>query len=458
MEPGSVRPAVRVRLCALACVILPVLLDGASRGPVGSDFTRPAMAATRYATVQAQASVRAFTGMRLIDGTDRAPIANATLVVRDGRIIAAGPTGDVRVPDGAERIDLSGRTVMPGLINTHGHVNDAARDLRVYAAYGVTTVFSLGGESPAVFAARAEQAGSALDRARVFVSGPVLAPTTPAEARTQVAGLAGQRVDFAKIRVDDNLGTTVKMPPEVYRAVIDAAHAHGLRVAAHLFYLADAKGLVEAGADFLAHSVRDAPVDDALIRAMRSAGVCLSPTLMREVSTFVYESTPDFFSDPQFLEHANMEWVSMLRDPARQQSVRSSTSAQRYKAALEIANRNVKRLADGGVTIAMGTDTGPTGRFQGWFELMELERMVDAGLTPRQALTAATRDAARCMQVDADLGTLEPGRWADFVVLGADPLADIRNVRRIEAVHVAGNRARARVPERERGAGTGQGT
>ena len=161
---------------------------------------------------------------------------------------------------------------------------------------------------------------------------------------------------------------------------------------------------------------------------------------MREVSTFVYETTPDFFADSLFLAHANREWVATLREPARQQAVRASTSAQRYKAALEVASRNLKRLADAGVAIAMGTDTGPTGRFQGYFELMELELMAKAGLTPKQVLSMATRDAARCMRIDRDVGTLEPGKWADFVALDADPLANISNVRRIASVWVAGNR------------------
>ena len=397
--------------------------------------------ATSAAAAQAQtAGTRAFTGLTLIDGTDRPPVQGATLVVRDGRVVAAGPSRSVTVPAGAERIALDGKLVIPGLINAHGHVNEPP-DLRTYAAYGVTTVYSLGGEGPAVFAARREQENNAtLDRARVFVAGPVLNPATPAEARTQVAGVKAQNVDIVKIRVDDNLGTTQKMAPEVYRAVIDEAHRLGLRVAAHLFYLADAKSLMAAGADLVAHSVRDADVDAELIAALKARGVCVSPTLMREVSTFVYESTPEFFADPFFLAHANKEWVRTLQEPARQQAMRASTSAQRYKAALEVAKRNVKRLSDAGVPIAMGTDTGPTGRFQGYFELMELELMRQAGLTPRQVLTSATRDAARCMKLDRDLGTLEPGKWADFVVLDANPLDDIRNVRRISAVYVAGNR------------------
>jgi imidazolonepropionase-like amidohydrolase len=387
----------------------------------------------------AQSTTRAFTGATLIDGTDRTPVANATLVVRDGRIVAAGPASSVTIPDGADRTALDGKFVIPGLINSHGHVN-GPNDLLVYAAYGVTTVFSLGGESDSVFAARAAQNTPSLARARVFVSGPVLSPTTPDEARTQVENVADLRVDVVKIRVDDNLGTTQKMAPEVYRAVIDEAHRRGLRVAAHIFYLDDAKGLLAAGVDFIAHSVRDRPVDAEFMVALKSAGVCYSPTLMREVSTFVYESTPDFFSDPFFLAHANPEWVSMLKSPARQEQTRNSPAAQRYKAALEVASQNVKLLSEGGVPIAMGTDTGPMGRFQGYFELMELELMVKAGMSPREVLAAATRDAARCMNVDRDLGTLEAGKWADFVVLDADPLADISNVRRITSVWIAGNR------------------
>jgi imidazolonepropionase-like amidohydrolase len=384
--------------------------------------------------------VRAYTGMRLIDGTDRAPIDNATIVVRDGRIVAAGQSSSVNVPAGAERIALTGKTVTPGFINAHGHVNNTARDLSVYAAYGVTTVYSLGDEKPDAFAARDAQNAPTLNRSRVFVAGPVLAPKSPDDARELVGKNKALKTNVIKIRVDDNLGTTAKMTPEIYRAVIDESHKQGLRTEVHLFYLADAKGVLDAGADLIAHSVRDQDVDAALIAQMKSRNVCLVPTLMREVSTFVYDSTPAFFSDPLFLAHADEKWVSDLKDPAAQAKVKVSTSAQKYKAALEVANRNLKKLSDSGVPIAMGTDTGPAGRFQGYFELMEIEMMVKAGLTPKQALLAATRDAARCQKIDADLGTIEGGKWADFVVLNGDPLANITNVRQIDAVYIAGNK------------------
>jgi len=397
--------------------------------------------------------VRAFTGARVVDGTDRAPLDNATILVRDGRVAAIGPAASVKIPPNAVRVPLTGKTVIPGLINAHGHVGNTEglqqghysaqnvdRDLRTYAAYGVTTVFSLGDDQAAGIAARDAQSTPRLDRARLFVAGPVLAPTSPDDARRLVAEDQAMKVDIVKIRVDDNLGTTPKMSPDIYRAVIDEAHKRGLRVAVHLFYLDDAKAVLDAGADFIAHSIRDTDVDGAVIATLKAKNVCVCPTLTREVSTFVYESTPPWFSDPLFLKRADASVVAQLKEPARQQQMHNSKSAQRYKVALEQASRNLKKLSDAGVKIAMGTDTGPPARFQGYFELMELDLMAKAGLTPRQVLTAATRDAASCQKLN-DVGTLEPGKWADFVALDADPLADISNVRKINSVWIAGNRA-----------------
>jgi imidazolonepropionase-like amidohydrolase len=399
--------------------------------------------------------VKAFVGARLFDGTGRPAREDAVLVVKDGRVMSVGAAKDVRVPPGAERIDLSGRFLIPGLVNAHGHVGETRglkagpelydrenvlAQLRLYARYGITTVQSLGGDRDEGFALRAEQDTPALDRARLYVAGPVIDAKTPEAARTQVQELAARKPDWVKIRVDDNLGTTTKMPPEVYRAVIDEAHKHGLRLAAHIFYLEDARDLVASGADFIAHSVRDRPVDPAFIAALRKRNVCVCPTLMREVSAFVYGSEPGFFSDPFFLKSADAAVVTALRDPERQKSVATSPASARYREALEVASRNLKILFDAGVPIAMGTDTGPPARFQGYFEHLELERMVAAGLTPDQVLVAATGGAARCLGLAGKVGTLEPGAWADLVVLRQDPLADIRNTRTLESVWVAGNR------------------
>jgi imidazolonepropionase-like amidohydrolase len=271
------------------------------------------------------------------------------------------------------------------------------------------------------------------------VAGPVIAAASPEEARTRVDGVAALRPDLVKIRVDDNLGTTPKMPPEVYRAVIERAHERGLRVAVHIFYLEDAKGVLRAGADFLAHSVRDRDVDAELVALLKERDVCLCPTLMREVSSFVYESEPAFFADPFFTREAEAEVLQKLRDPKRQEGYRTA-SARQYRKALEVASRNLKTLVESGVRIAFGTDTGPPARFQGYFEHLELERMAEAGLTPAQALGAATGEAAKCLKVAGQAGTLEPGAWADLLVLGANPLEDVRNTRTIESVWIGGRR------------------
>src|SRR6185369_6751834 len=212
------------------------------------------------------------------------------------------------------------------------------KDLRTYAAYGVTTVYSLGDDQAAGIAARDAQRTPSLDRARLFVAGPVLAPKNVDEARKLVDEDAAMKVDIVKIRVDDNLGTTPKMAPDIYRAVIDQAHKKGLRVAVHLFYLDDAKSVLDAGADFIAHSVRDTDVDDAFVAMMKRRDVCYSPTLMREVSTFVYESTPSWFADPLFLKRADAKSLETLKQPARQEQMKNSKAAQRYKAGLDVAS------------------------------------------------------------------------------------------------------------------------
>jgi imidazolonepropionase-like amidohydrolase len=399
--------------------------------------------------------VRAFVGARIIDGAGRPAIEDAILITRGGRIEAVGPSARIAIPKGAERIDVGGKTIVPGLINAHGHVGETQglrsgpefytrenilRQLRLYARYGVTTVFSLGGDREEAFRLRGEQNTPPLARSRIYAAGPVITAETPEEARKMVDTVAAMKPDIIKIRVDDNLGTTKKMTPGVYRAVIEEAHAKGLRIAAHIFYLEDAKALLKRGADYIAHSVRDRDIDDETIALLKRRDVCVCPTLTREVSAFVYGSTPAFFRDPFFLREADPAVLDQLRDPKREQAVRGSASAQGYRAALEVANRNLKKLSDSGVRIAMGTDTGPPARFQGYFEHMELEMMVHAGLTPMQALKAATGDAARCMKLAGQIGTLEPGAWGDFLVLGANPLEDIRNTRTIESVWIAGDR------------------
>ena len=356
------------------------------------------------------------------------------------------------VPDGATVVNLNGRTIIPGLINTHGHVggvlgledgqynrSNLLRQLRLYGAYGVTTVNSLGGDEGEGFALRDEQSVAGLDRARIFVAGAVVSGWTVPEALAQVEQNAAMGVDWMKLRVDDNLGRTEKMSPEVYSAIIDRSHELGLRLASHLFYLDDAKALMRAGTDFIAHSVRDRNVDDEFLGMLAQSGICYTPTLTREVSTFVYEDRPDFFDDPFFLAHADPAVLEQLQEPDRQARF---ARAQPYKQALQVALRNLKTISDAGLPVVMGTDTGPAARFQGYFEHMELDLMAEAGLTPEQVLRSATGVAAECLRVDDEIGTLRPNRWADFVVLTENPLEDIRNAHSIESVWIGGEALR----------------
>ena len=394
-------------------------------------------------TTLAQVPVTAFVGATLIDGTGAPPVENAVVVVRDGRIAAVGRASAVAVPQGATQVDLRGKTLLPGFVNAHGHVDDPMgtrenleRQLLLYGRYAVTSVVSLGEETGAGTALR----GAARGRARLFFAGPVVDGNTADAAAASTDKTLAHKPDWVKIRVDDNNGTGMKMPRVAYKAAIDRAHAAGIPIAAHMYYLEDAKRLLRDGIDLLAHSVRDLPVDQDLINLARERNVCLVPTLMRDVSIFVYESTPPFFSDPFFTKYANQATVKTLMTPERQAQVRSNPNTARFKQVVELASRNMMQMKKAGVKIAMGTDSGAANRFQGYFEHMELELMVKAGLTPMQAIVAATGDAAACMKRAGTIGSLQPGAWADLAVYTASPAADIRNTKTLESVWVGGEK------------------
>ena len=394
--------------------------------------------------------LKAFVGAELFDG-ESSPAGASVIVVRDGRIEAVGPASQVQVPEGAETIDLSGKYVTPGWIESHGHVGGAKgldtgaaaqttenmeNQLTLYADYGVTTVFSQGGEPEGAFALRDGSSDPALHQARLLMAGTIVTGPTPDEARAQVDADAAAGVDWIKIRVDDNLGSGQKMSKETYTAVIEQAHKHNLKVTAHLYYLEDAKGLLEAGVDLIAHSIRDKEVDDELIATLKEKNICVIPTLTREVSTFVYESKPTFFDDPFFTKLADETVLVALQTPERQ-AASQRPGPQTYKKQLAVASANVKKLFDAGVKIAMGTDSGPPARFLGYFEHMEMQMMVDAGLTPTEALRTATSDAAACLGL-TDVGMLKAGAWADFAVFDQDPQANIANSKTLSSVYVAG--------------------
>ena len=408
---------------------------------------------TACSSPRAGAPTTAFTGATVWDGTGSPAQANTTLFVRDGRIV--GMSSDGSVPEGVEvveTIDLSGRHIVPGLVNAHGHVSglwaeesivdDVERvrgDLELFATYGVTTVNSLG-DNEAVLEAR-DAATPHDPRARLFAAGPVVTASNPEQARADAQTNADAGVDWLKLRVDDNLGTGTKMPWEAVQAVLDVAAENDLRLATHLFYLDDGKRLLDMGTSMVAHSVRDVDVDEEFLRMLRETVVCYVPTLTREVSTFVYGERPDFFDDPFFTKHANAAEVARVSEPAFMQRMAASPTAAGYRDGLDVALRNVKAVSDAGLQVAMGTDSGPGGRFPGYFEHMELWMMGHAGMTPEQVLMSATSVAASCLEL-GDRGVLAPGMWADFMVLTEDPLEDLENTRSLEQVYVAGQPVR----------------
>ncbi len=408
------------------------------------------MALSVCVSAQQAGSVLALVGARVIDGTGAAPIANATILVSNGRIERIGPAASLKVPAGAMRVDLAGKIVIPGLINAHGHLGNGDRalpvydqiiqQLKVYPRFGVTTVYALGDDGVESVRVSHENTKVPLDRARLFASGGRATAKTPDDARRIIADRHAQRVHIIKTGMN---GSANDMPSDVYTALIDEAHKRNLRVASHLFNLADAKGMVNAGLDVIAHSIRDRDVDSGFVAELKRRNVGYIPTVTRDLSVFQYVSTPDYLTDPFFLRGNPLyaPQIERVKDPALHEKTRNNPGTAVAKAGFDQALRNIKLLSDGGVMIAMGTDSGTgTGRWQGYFEHIEMELMVKAGMTPMQTLVAATGNAAKVMKIDNELGTLQPGKRADLVVLNADPLADIKNTRSIESVWIDGRR------------------
>jgi imidazolonepropionase-like amidohydrolase len=426
---------------------------------------------TSKTSASSAAPIFAISGVNIWDGSGRAPIRNGVIVVIDGSIESVGPRASTTIPKGVTVISGEGKTLIPGLINAHGHVGmtkglkagpenygeeNILRQLRQYARYGVTTVMSLGTDFEAIFKLRGPARENETPRATVFTAGrgftgkagyPAVLPgnagvprevDTVEEVRKNVEDLAQQKVDMVKIWVDDHWGHYKKIRPDLYRAIIDEAHKRGLRVMAHLFYLEDARQLVEAGLDGMAHSVRDREVDDALISLLKAKKTFAVPTLVREESTFVYAEPPAFLDTPFFNRWIDPEIIKQLKDPAYGARVKADPDFAKYPGQLKMGQKNLKKLWDAGIKVVFGSDSGPPARFQGFFEHRELELMVEAGLTPAQALQAATLNAAEALRISDNFGTLAKGKRADMILLDADPLADIRNTRKINKVWIGG--------------------
>src|SRR6267154_320868 len=425
------------------------------------------------AVCSCQAETKVIKNFTLIDGTGQRALPKAAMIVIDGRIDWVGPAAELKAPAGAATTDWSGKFVMPGIINLQGQLGNTIdltqdpknftranveKQLKIYARYGVTTMLTMGSEQPLILELRAEQRrANRPGETRIYTAlrgftgeggyptsalgmkGVPYEVTTQEQVRKDVAELAANKVDMVKIWVDDHLGRERKISFDLSKGIIENAHANHLKVAAHVFYLDDAKALVNAGIDGLAHSVREKPVDRALIDAMKNRGVFQLATLTRELSTYVFAQPGSMLDDPYLAPSVSPGMLRTLKSAEFQKQVAAEPDTAHGPAWYEMAKKNLKTLFDAGVKIGFGTDTGPPRRIQGYFEQLELERMAEAGLTPAQIIRIATKNSAEFLGAK-DIGTLEKGKWADLLVLGKDPLADIKNVRTIETVWIAGNK------------------
>jgi imidazolonepropionase-like amidohydrolase len=357
---------------------------------------------------------------------------------------------------------------MPALTNLHGHLvlssngadsaaghytqENVVKQLNKYLSYGVGTVASFGQDEDAIFTIRDAQHAGTFGGARLFTAGRGFLeytgrtsptdlryrPQNPEEARADVRELAAHRPDYLKMWVDDGLGHGTKIQSAIYQAIIDEAHKQHIRVFAHEYYLDDAKALLAAGLDGFAHSIRDQPVDDDLIKTMKARGTFLIPTLVRDEVLFAYADNLKWLDDPFFLAGLEPGALAIIRKPENVEKIRKDPDIAKYRAGLEMAKKNLKTLSDAGVKIAFGTDSGIPTRFPGYFEHRELQLMVEAGLTPMQAIVAATGTNAEILGGAKQFGTLQAGKRADFLVLDANPLDDIHNTEKLSAVWQAG--------------------
>ncbi|BAV08655.1 amidohydrolase precursor [Filimonas lacunae] len=407
----------------------------------------------------------------LIDGNGGMPVPMTDILIQGDTIAAIGAgleEGDATV------LDLGGKTIMPALISAHVHVGtlkdtttkpenytrtNILAQLHKYEDYGIGNILVMGTDRPMLFesglrdssekglmpGARLHTAGygfGAVDGAPPlsFAMDKVFRPATPEQVVPEMDSVAKLSPTVVKMWVDDFNGKYAqKLSPDIYRKIIEEAHKRKLRVASHLYYLSDAKQLVADGLDIIGHSIRDKVVDDTLLAAMKEKGVVYIPTLSLDEFAYIYARKPEWINDPFFKKSLEPGVYEMITSQAYQDKLKNAPDYPVKVAAFEMALRNLEKISSAGILVALGTDSGAMPlRAQGFSEHLELELMVQAGLTPLQAITVATRNAAKVLKIDQQYGTLEKGKVADFIILGSNPEVNIKNTRTIEAVYKAG--------------------
>jgi len=398
------------------------------------------------------AQITVLTHATVIDGTGAAPQNDVSVVMENGVIRDMGPSSKITAPTGAAVMDLTGKFIVPGIINAHGHV-DANRDpqLRQYALYGVTTTTNMGFDPDDIAAFKSEQKRGNLRGARIltvkyrFMSEPFKPGSeykTPDEARAKVDEIVGKGADFVKVWIDSQNGKLVKLSPEFCAAVMDQARKHGKITMAHVYEYADAKMIVDKGVNILAHNVRDQEIDADFVATLKRRNISVISTLAREEGMFVYGEAPAWIDDPFFRKGLSAERLAILKTKKREEQAKDPELA-RNKRAFEIDKINIKKLSDAGVRVALGTDSGGApDRFfiQGFFEHRQMELMIQAGLTPMQVIQAFSKNAAETLGIDKEFGALAKGKAADLLVLEKSPLENITHMRTIQAVYLGGKK------------------
>jgi imidazolonepropionase-like amidohydrolase len=420
-------------------------------------------AATARATV--------FEGARLITGDEAPPIEDSAFVVREGKFTSVGRRGEVQVAEGTARVDLTGKTVMPGIIEAHAHLGywkdlkpsaenftreNLLSDLQRLAYHGVTAVLSMGADRREIaWPFRDElRANPRPDTAMYLSAGGFAIPkggtftplgeavrmvTEEEDVRREIQELVAKKADFIKVWQDSRRAL---MPRPLIEFLIAEAHRHNLRVVAHTHALSDFKHLLRSGVDAFAHptwrQTEVEPVDEELIALFKAhPSVPVMPGMWTPRHE-IYGARPYWLDDPLLAETFTQAEIKALENPKT-----PSDAPQRWASGR--VPRSMRRLKAAGVRILLGTDMGgglslehdPTPAYLGWSSHIEMESMVKAGLTPSEVITAATHDSAQFLGLD-QLGMVASGKNADFLVLDANPLDNIANTRRISRVYLRG--------------------